>query len=200
MRGQTEYIMMRPSARHTRARQTSRRIPSHLKDQLGQSVAPKTSFVPYWDPESYIRDLKLNGHDTTEIERLHKEHPPVDELVFTAKKPFDINTQPLEKLQAKYKNKKPPLDERIKALHEAGYPDEVLIDVMKKDAKRVAEYAKIDDFIFAIFGDANEKKASSAKKKSIHQILKIKKRTYAVPDPTEDENPVEDDLCEGDDI
>ena len=192
--------MMRPSTKLSRARQVPTRIPTHLKDQLGTVVAPKTRFVPYWDPESYIRDLKLNGHDTTEIERLHKEKPPVDELVFTKKKPFDINTQPLEKLQAKYKNKKAPLDERIKALHEAGYPDEVLIDVMKKDARRVADLAKIDDFIFAIFGDANEKKASSVKKKSIHQILKIKKRTYAVPDPTEDENPVEDDLCEGDDM
>jgi hypothetical protein len=101
-------------------------------------------------------------------------------------------------LYSRYKNKRPPLDDRIKALHEAGYPDAVLIDVMKKDARRVAESAKLDEFIFGIFGDITDKKTPSAKKKTIHQILKIKKRVYAMPDPTEDENPVEDDLCEGD--
>jgi hypothetical protein len=155
-------------------------------------------FVPYWDPESYIRDLKTNGHDTAELERLHQENPPPVEVDFCTKKQFNINQAPIEKLYAKYKAKRPPLDERIKALHEAGYPDAVLIDVMKKDARRVADSAKLDEFIFTIFGDIADKKTPSAKKKTIHQILKIKKRVYAMPEPSDEENPVEDDLCEGD--
>ena len=155
-------------------------------------------FVPFWDPDSYLYDLKMNGHDTTEIERLHKENPPPIEVNLCKKKQLDINMEPIEKLYAKYKNKRPPLDERIKALHDAGYPESVLIDVMKKDAKRAADSAKLDEFIFAIFGDIADKKTPSVKKRSIHQILKIKKRVYAMPEPGEDENPVEDDLCEGD--
>jgi hypothetical protein len=172
-------------------------FPQHLKPGTIPDAETR-KFVPYWDPESYLRDLKINGHDTTELERLHKENPPPVEIDLCKKKQIDINQAPIEKLYARYNNKRPPLDERIKALHEAGYPDAVLIDVMKKDARRVAESAKLDEFIFAIFGDITDKKTPSAKKKTIHQILKIKKRVYAMPEPTDEENPVEDDLCEGD--
>lgn len=172
-------------------------IPQHLKNIIVPSVIVK-KFVPYWNPELYLRDLKINGHDTTELERLHEENPPPVDIDLCEKKQRKVNTVPIEKLYAKYKNKKPSLDERIKAFHEAGYPDAVLIDIMKKDAKRVADSVKLDEFIFTIFGDITDKKTPTSKKKSIHQILKIKRRTYAMPDPSEEENPVEDDLCEGD--
>jgi hypothetical protein len=109
--------------------------------------------------------------------------------------------RPLATLYKKYSKPcvKPPLEERIKALHEAGYPEDILLDVMKKDAKRLASEAKMSEFIFTIFGEVNDKKAASTKKRTIQQILKIKKRLFAVPEPTEEEIPVEDDSVYEDD-
>jgi hypothetical protein len=170
-------------------------LPEHLK-KLTAPISSRKKFIPYWDPESYLRDLGNSGCDTTELKRLHIEHPPIGELDFVKKPPLHINTKPIEKLYNNRKTK-PSLEERVKALHEAGYPDEILIDVMKKDAKRNTESLRLDEFVFAIFGDVNDKKTPSTKKKTIHQLLKIKKRVYAMPEPSDEENPVEDDLCEG---
>jgi len=106
-----------------------------------------------------------------------------------------INTQPLADLYAKYSKppRKPPLEERIKAMHQCGYPEEVLLETMKRDAKMNAQMAEIDNFIFNIFGEMNDKKPSVPKKRTITQILKIKKRSYAKPEIDDEEIPVEDD-------
>ena len=158
-------------------------------------------FVPYWNPEQYLVDLKKNGTDTDQLERLHKQHPPPNDYPLFHKKELNIDMRPLATLYKKYSKPcvKPPLEERIKALHEAGYPEDILLDVMKKDAKRLASEAKMSEFIFTIFGEVNDKKAASTKKRTIQQILKIKKRLFAVPEPTEEEIPVEDDSVYEDD-
>jgi len=101
-----------------------------------------------------------------------------------------INTQPLEDLYAKYSKppRMPPLNERIKALKDCGYSDEILMNVIKSHEKKMAESDELDAFIFNIFGEQNEKKQSAPKKRTITQILKIKKRVYARPDIEDDEN------------
>jgi hypothetical protein len=159
-----------------------------------------TTFVPYWNPEPYLKDLENSGTDITELKRLHEEFPPSAETYYTKKAPLVLNTTPLEKLYAKYPCKKPPLDERIKACHEAGYPEEKLLDIMKKDAKRVAEKPELEKFLFDIFGEVSEKKTSSVKKKTIHQILKIRKQYFALPEPDDEELPNEDAVVEDADI
>ena len=106
-----------------------------------------------------------------------------------------VNTKPLDDLYAKYSKppRKPPLEERIKAMHQCGYPEEVLLETMKRDAKMNAQSDDLDAFIYAIFGEANDKKPSAPKKRTITQILKIKKRSYARPEIDDEEIPVEDD-------
>jgi hypothetical protein len=103
-----------------------------------------------------------------------------------------INTQPLADLYAKYSNplRKPPLEERIKVMHQCGYPEEVLMETMKREERMIAQSDEMDAFIYAIFGEANEKKQSAPKKRTITQILKIKKMSYARPDV---EDPAVDD-------
>jgi hypothetical protein len=64
---------------------------------------------------------------------------------------------------------------------------------MKKDAKRAEDGPKLDEFIFNVFGEMSDKKTASTKKRTIHQILKLKKRVYAMPEPNDEEIPVEDD-------
>ena len=150
-----------------------------------------TTFVPYWNPEAYLHDLAKSGTDITKLKQLHEEFPPHVDKFYTKKEPLVLNLTPVEKLYAKYPGKKPPLDERIKACHEAGYPEEQLIDMMKKDAKRLTEKPELDKFLFNIFGDVNDKKTSSVKKKTIYQILKIRKQYCALPEPDDEELPNE---------
>ena len=154
-------------------------------------------FVPFWNPEHYFNDLETNGTDSTHVRQLHEncvypepttfKLPTVKNIVL----PADIYEKYLKK------NKKAPIDEYIKALYEAGYPEDVLLDVMKKDAKRKAMLPELTQFIIDIFGEVNDKKVV-VKKKTINQILKIKKKIYAMPEPEEspnedyEENPQDD--------
>ena len=103
-----------------------------------------------------------------------------------------INTQPLADLYAKYSKppRTPPLEERIKVMHQCGYPEEVLMETMRRDAKMTAQSRELDAFVYAIFGEINDKKPSAPKKRTITQILKIKKMSYARPDV---EDPAVDD-------
>jgi hypothetical protein len=163
-----------------------------------QSIAPAEprKFVPYWNPTDYLKDLKASGTNVTELEKLYKDNPPQSDVPNCKKETKNLNLEPVYKLYKKYSKpaRKPPLDERIKALHEAGYSEEDLLNVMKKDAKRVAEQPELEKFIFDIFGDIGDKKTAATKKKTIVQILKIKKQSFVMPDPDDEELPNEDDV------
>ena len=156
-------------------------------------VTQELPFVPFWNPDQYLRDLKENGTDVSKLEKMYAEHPPQEEITFKKKIPGDLNMTPIERLYKRYPMKKPPIEERIRALHEAGYSEEVLLTVMKKDVKRAEDGPKLDEFIFNVFGEMSEKKTASTKKRTIQQILKLKKRVYAMPEPNDEEIPVEDD-------
>jgi hypothetical protein len=162
------------------------------------SAPPKVpeKFIPYWNPTDYLRDLKATGTNIAELEQLYKDNPPQNETIKLRKEPKNLNLEPVYKLYKKYGKppRKPPIEERIKALHEAGYSEEVLLDVMKKDAKRVLDGPELEKFIFDIFGDIGDKKQAATKKKTIVQILKIKKQAFVMPDPEDEEIPNEDDV------
>jgi hypothetical protein len=164
-------------------------------NRVSEPIEKIKNFIPFWNPEDYLRDLKTNGIDITILEKLYEENPPPIEVVRLEKESVKItNFEPIKKLYRKYSKplRKPPIDERIKALHEAGYPEDVLLDVMKRDAKMNTEESKMDEFIFNIFGDIGNKKTAAVKKRTIVQILKIKKQTFVLPEPAE-EIPNEDD-------
>jgi hypothetical protein len=67
---------------------------------------------------------------------------------------------------------------------------------MQKHDARIAAKPELEKFLFDIFGDQTEKKTASVKKKSIYQILKIKKQTFAMPEPDDEELPNEDATVE----
>jgi hypothetical protein len=90
--------------------------------------------------------------------------------------------------------KKPSIQERLTACNAFGYSSDMLLLIHEKDEKRKADAHKLDTFCEMIFGEFSEKKQSAPKKKSLYQILKIKKPSYALPDAVdvEDEEPNED--------
>lgn len=187
--------MLRPIIKHKvyKSKEVNHQ-PFHL-NRVSAPVEKIKQFIPFWNPKDYLRDLKTNGIDITVLEKLYEENPPPLESVCLEKKSMkNINFEPIKKLYRKYSKplKKPPIDERIKALHEAGHPEDVLLDIMKRDAKAIEDESKMDEFIFNIFGDIGIKKTAAVKKRTIVQILKIKKQTFVLPEPPE-EIPNEDD-------
>ncbi len=186
--------MLRPTVRrplfpHIRTENTQ---PYQLRSSI---EAEPARFIPYWNPDQYLKDLRANGTDTRRLEQLYRDNPPQDETLFVRKPPKQINPEPIQKLYKKYSKpaRKPPLDERIKAFHEAGYSEEELLDIMKKDAKRIEEKPELEKFIYEVFGDINDKKTATVKKKTIVQILKIKKQTFVMPEPDDEELPNDDE-------
>lgn len=189
--------MLRPTTRRTIYQPTDATYQSFFLDRMRPTVPTEPrKFVPYWNPTDYLKDLKANGTDITVLEQLHKDNPPPSDVPDLKKVKRNINIDPVQKLYRKYgkPTRKPPLDERIKALHEAGYSEEDLLNVMKKDAKRVEDKPELDKFLFELFGDIGDKKPAAAKKRTIVQILKIKKQSFVMPEPDDEELPNEDDV------
>lgn len=171
----------------------------------------KPEFIPVWNPEHYFNDLETHGIDSTHVRQLHENcvYPEEESIIFKTKQKCGVTVidklpvstivkndkvkvvihSGLYNIHEKYlkKNKKAPIDEYIKALYDVGYPEDVLFDVMKKDAKRKAMIPELTQFVFDVFGEFNDKKVV-VKKKTIKQILKFKKKIYAMPEPEETPN------------
>lgn len=174
------------------------RIQSIL-EKMNSPIIPykRPQFVPVWNPEDYFNDLEnVNESDTTYLRELHNDFPSRIDEQKILKKASIIDIIPkvgkLNNIYEKYlkKNKKAPIQEYIKALHEAGYPEDMLMDFIKKDEKRKANMEEINNFVVSIFGEVNDKKVT-VKKKTLNQILKFKKMIYAMPE-IDDELPNDD--------
>ena len=183
-------------------------VPEYLKKIVSIDVEkPHKKFIPvmYW--KNYLLDLERSGTSAEIVDRIRKEHEewmrdhPVVESIcecknvnipnspdavvvnITVSKSGKIKTSveaPMELLYTKYYSNgvRPPIDEHIKALKKFGYPDEVLLKVLKKHQKRVERSDEDDMFIEKIFGKGGTK-ASKPKAKGIKEqissLLKIKK-------------------------
>lgn len=91
-------------------------------------------------------------------------------------------------------HKLPTIEERVLAARDFGYPDEALKRMIDKHEKYEASRAELDQFIVGIFGELSDKKTSAPKKRTLTQVLKIKKQVYAMPDDPDEleENENED--------
>ena len=152
------------------------RIPIVTKTVLPPEPLP---YVPVANFESYITDLEKQ--DPESAERLKtKQCEDVCGLITcdTSSRwspPSEIH-ESLIRLNMMYYSKgvKPPIEERVMAFREAGYPDWYLVDMLKKDQNAKDNMANIDDFVFKIFGDVENKKVTAPKKKTLRQLLNIR--------------------------
>jgi len=181
------------------------------------SQAPK--FVPLMHPDIYFRDLEVRGLDSSRMRRLHEENPREEDAVVVVKEKLPIPEfadhirvelevkktkvrvklhNKMAELYEKYKKgKKPDLAERVVACKDFGYPDEILKSMIVKHEKRLERKKELEDFLFTIFGEMSDKKPTKEKKKTIYQILKIKRFAVIKPDEPEEE-PNEDSEVPGD--
>lgn len=107
--------------------------------------------------------------------------------------PTDDVHPSIQRLYTEYYNKQtmPPIEERVKAFREAGYPEHVLEDMVTKHLKRIDSKNEDEQFIKNIFGEVSNKKESQPKKKTLSQLLNIKKPRVIAMDIEDD---VDEDL------
>lgn len=207
---QTKIKMIRPTRTVSRNQTFSTILGIPLDSRVYKLISgrfhqiPIRKFSPYVHPELYFRDLENHGQDTTNLRQLHEMRPPLQPLPIAVKKQYLIpqygdHIQMVLKVRKGHvhvqlknamailceKKTKMPIEERVRACKEFGYPDEVLLDMMAKQEARDAASEKLDEFITTVFGEACEKKGSKKVvkiKKTIYQVLKIKKTLYAMPD------------------
>jgi len=186
-----------------------------------QNTSPSTKFVPLVNPESYYRDLEMRGLDSSRMRRLHEENPREPEDVLQPKEKYDIpefadyvrtslevkkskvrvkfHTKMADLYEKYKKGKKPDIAERVIACKDFGYPDEVLKSMIEKNEKRLEQKPELEKFIFNIFGDIGDKKPTKEKKKTLYQILKIKRTNFFIKPDEPEEEPNEDSEVPGED-
>ena len=182
-----------------------------------RKVSTEPQFVPLAHPEPYFRTRELLGEDTTETRRLHAENPPEPPAILKREKmpvpddPHHVRVSLVvsksgrvrlglhTRMSALYEqmqrtHKMPSIEERVLAARDFGYPDEALRRMIDKHEQYEASRPELDQFIVDIFGEVSDKKVSAPKKRTLIQVLKIKKQVYAMPgDPDElEENENED--------
>jgi len=196
----------------------------NLLDKRSQACPTQRTYYPVCNPVLYFSDLEKNGTDTTRLRILQTKYENPPENLIIPKVPhaipmyadyipvrLDVKKGKVQVkifpemaiLQEKYYSKgiKPKLEERIKALKTFGYSDEVLMDVIQKDEKRIKDIPILEKFINEIFGEFSDKRPTPAKKKNLYQVLKIKKPYVVMPDaPDIEENVVSDNELEEPDV
>ena len=167
-------------------------------------------FRPVMHPDLYYADLESHGMDSTKLRALHKERPPSEPPIIHPKIVWPVpefaDTIPVtmevkkgrvrvrirpgmfDLYQKNKKGHKASIEERVLACRDFGYPNEVLIDMMQKHEKRLAALPELEEFMISVFGEMSDKKTTAPKKKTLYQVLKIKKAICAMPEPEEIQN------------
>ena len=168
-----------------------------------EAAKPITIPTPILNFDVYKSDLrranKLLGICDEATESVISNVPILedDEKVFTKKTTHDPNivnfvhtkisantyggvnvsmTAPIEKLYTKYYSKgtKPPLKDRVNAFKKAGYTEDELLMIVKKDEVRENKIPELEEFIKRVFGNVSTKKDAPPKKKTLQQMFKFK--------------------------
>ena len=152
-------------------------------------------YMPVVNFETYITDLeKIDKKLADELREVHYEP---DALVRTREwePPKEIH-QSILMLYKRYYNqgKTPPIEERVLAFREAGYPDWYLMKMIKQDSIKTEQFANLGKFIEDIFGKVDTKKQAAPKKRTLKQLLNIRGGVIPVTIDASDEP--KDDGCD----
>ena len=137
----------------------------------GPAPPPPKKWVPPVDHESYFEALKRRGENTEHLEKLTEEYykniPPKPA---PPPPPPPINIEPMLELQKKYGAKAPPLQAKVRAMREAGYPEEKVERFIKWHKKMEDTYEERTEKVEKIF--SKWPSAASKKRKVIKAVKK----------------------------
>ena len=138
-----------------------------------------------FDRAAFVQNMLTRSKAITE--------PPVKRIIYKAIRttwvaPTDMHPS-IEKLYVQYYNKNeiPSIGVRMTAFREAGYPEEVLASMKEKWEARLEAKPELDKFVRDIFGKVSTKKDAPPKKKTLSQLLNIKKPREVKRDDEDDE-------------
>jgi hypothetical protein len=99
------------------------------------------------------------------------------------------NHPSIQMLQTEYYSKciRPPIDVRLKAHKEAGYPQEYLLQMLKKHEEALRIQPEVDEWFNRVMGPYAKKKETVPKPRTLVQIFKIKAPKVIHPDDDEEE-------------
>lgn len=176
-----------------------------LPERIARILNPKPHvyqplvYMPITNIDGYIRSM---GFSAEEEARCRELYTPQPESIVEIVKPFvpescdplhvyvNMNilkngtiriklTAPFEPVyEYQRKGKMAPLDVRIKAAKGMGYPDSVLLTMIKKHDEAKEKQSNLDEFIELIFGKSIHAKVSKPKAKTVQEALntKLKKK------------------------
>lgn len=149
--------------------------------------------------DGYIRSMGFTGEEEAMCRKLYTPEPePIVETVKkfiptipdilhvyvnmnilksgTIRVKLAVPMEPVYEYQRK--GKMAPLDVRIKAAKAVGYPEEILLKMIKNHDDAKAKQVKLNEFIDVIFGKSINAKVSKPKAKTIHESInaKLKKK------------------------
>ena len=162
----------------------------HLKRTHG-------AFAPHIHLELYQKDYErvYGGEKAKEImdkNRIALEARPVPVKPTAKWKPNESNWNhpAIQMLQTTYYNKciRPPIDVRLNAHKQAGYPQAYLLEMLKAHETELSEKPENDAWFDRIFGPYLSKKETVPKPRTLTQIFKIKVPKAIKPDDDEDNN------------
>lgn len=176
-------------------------LPPRVAECIKQkSPAPVSyTFAPISNIDGYIRDRCLTGEEVKLYRRLYTPPPepepkkhevpnvPSDPLHLFVKMTVVFNlktletrvkvkiTVPMEPVYlAQRKGTLPPIEVRIRAAHGFGYPESILIQMMKHHEQRNDNIKKMDECIESVFGKCMSAKTNKPKKKTVQEALNSK--------------------------
>ena len=162
--------MMRPSPRRVRSSQ--------------QKI---TEYI--FDKDVFIADLRGRSSEAVKANQPPKVRRFTIPLPTWTDGPREMHPA-LVDLYEKYnsKNKKAPIEVRVAAFTAAGYPEHIISKMVTSHEKRSEEHEDLITFSMNIFGKSSTKKEAPAKRKTLHQLLNIKKpRKAKIEDDVEEE-------------
>jgi hypothetical protein len=187
--------MERPSPRRY-GLPVCKEIPARVEKYLVQNSTEPTAltFAPIAHIDDYIHDMGLTGEKEELYRKLYTPPPEPENITsFKFQVPSDplhifVNmkimknerikvkiTVPLEPVYlAQKKGTLPSLSVRIKAANGFGYPESVLLQMMKYHEQRKERVKKMDEFIESVFGKCMNAKANKPKKKTVQEALNSK--------------------------
>jgi hypothetical protein len=193
------YQQLRKQRAEARLTQSTE-VPQYLKDMVKLNregtIHAEPKFVPHIHHAIYYKDyVRCYGQEKAdELKRLHEEwenqNPPEPPPPQKWKpQPENYNHPAIQKLHEDYykHQKRPPIDARLRAHKEAGYPESWLIQMLKKHEEAVRKQPEVDEWFDRVMGPYGKKKESVPKPRTLTQIFKIKALKVVMPDDDDEE-------------
>lgn len=142
--------------------------------QMRVPAPPPREWTPPYDAEFYARHTENPEAFLARVEAWYAAHPKAAVAAPVAKP--ELNLEPLCKLFAKYSDARPPIEEHVRALRQAGYPEERIEKLERHHQWLLDTVDERQEKLDAIFVKWPSINKAAAKPKPAKPIKAVKKK------------------------